>query len=94
MYRGRGFSWPEKLSIVFAFIAAALAAYGTFNLIVTVVGHFSRQDDLAAGTALIVFFATAGLMLKGVDATKHERIRRLIKEAEERLERPIRPSVG
>jgi ABC-type uncharacterized transport system permease subunit len=87
MYRGRGFSWLEKLSVVFAFIAAALAAYGAFSLIVAFVGRFSRRDELAVGTALIVFFATSGLMLKGIDAMKDERIRRLIKEAEERLER-------
>jgi uncharacterized membrane protein YgdD (TMEM256/DUF423 family) len=78
----RDLSWLERSCFAIAFIAAALAAYGAFGLVARMAG---RLTALSGAAAMLIFFATLALMLKGVDAMKDERIRRLIKEAEERL---------
>jgi peptidoglycan/LPS O-acetylase OafA/YrhL len=85
MYRGRGFSWLERLCIALAFIAAALAAFGAFIL----VDHIPiRRDVLPGLAAILLFFSVAGLMLKGVDSMRNERMRQLIKDAEDNRNYP------
>lgn len=84
MYRGRGFSPLEKSGIVFSFLAAALAGYGAF-LLLERLPHWARS--LSGLAALYCFFVVLVLMLKGVDAYRDERIQRLIKEWESRLDR-------
>lgn len=85
MYRDRGFSGLEKLCIALALVAAPLAAFGAFILIDRIP---IRRDVLPGSAAVLIFFAVAGSILKGVDSMRNERLRRLIKEAEERLNYP------
>jgi hypothetical protein len=45
-----------------------------------------RRDILPGAAAMLLFAAVVGLMLKGVEAMRTERLQRLVKDAEERLE--------
>jgi len=54
-------------------------AYGAFDLVTRFAG---RLTELSGAAALLTFFVTLCLMLKGVDFMRNERIRQPIEEAE------------
>jgi hypothetical protein len=85
-YRGCNFSWLERFCIAFAFVAGALVAYAGFLLL----DKLPRRwlGDIPEFGAAVLFFAVTGLILKGIDAMKNERINRLLRKAERRKGRP------
>ena len=78
-------SWTakERTSLVFAFVAAALAAYGVLHLSwIAYLALWETWPDTAAGIneagfalCLVVFFWALWLMIRGVDAIQRERTR-------------------
>ena len=80
----------ERLYIAFAFVASAIAGYGSIRLaqIILIEGSFKPLiDESSRGLefiGLVVFFATLALMIKRVDAIQKERLERVRKEFEQR----------
>lgn len=80
----RGLNGLERACVGFSFAGAFLAAFGAFKLVELT--DRQLKTIIAIVAAGVVFFGVLTLMLKGIDEMKGERLRRLIKRAEDRLE--------